>query len=835
MKLKFRAEPKDILIFVIFCVVLLYFVAIAVLNISSFANTGLLYGLNPFPAFESEYIGATLLFFVGALAAIFTSVSSYFFDREKGLGIKAEAKKEKGYSRWATEKEMKKELKLVEPSSKSTSAAGLPIIMSPKGVWVDDSEYHNLIIGSTGAGKTQTTVLPMVHLLSKKGESMIVTDPKGEIYEETAEMLRAKGYNIVLLNFRDPQQGNAWNPLSLPYSLYKNGNSDKATELLEDLALNILYDENSKSQDPFWEKTSADYFSGLALALFDDATDDQINLNSINLMTTLGEEKFGATTYVKEYFSYKDPAGAAYINASSTLMAPNETKGSILAVFKQKIKLFSSRENLSEMLSHSDFDMREIGKNKTAVFIVIQDEKKTYHSLVTIFLKQCYETLISVAQESGGKLPYRTNFILDEFANMPPLKDVTTMVTAARSRNMRFNFIIQNFAQLYEVYGKENGETIKGNCGNIVYLISTELSALEEISKMCGEVKSKEKEKTSSTPLVTVSDLQRLKKWETIVLRIRMMPFKTRLTPNFQMDWGDHYPKAAYPQREKIPVKVFDIKGYVEKKKEEKINQMLGGVPSKPAVNPFGIPPKTSPAFPGVMPPAGGNGTTPTKGGLDVDDLVKRIDAKIAELEEEERREKEAQAKKAAGEIPSVKPAIPEIPLDVKMPIPNIPQEINQPVMSEPTIPVENKKEEMAMPSIPQGINQPVMPELTIPVENKKEETAMPSIPQEINQPVMPEPTISVENKKEEMGIPSIPQEINQPVMPEPTIPVENKKEEMGIPSIPQEINQPVMSEPTVVVDKKEKVESTNDNVKMPSGFVTDDQFFDDFFNDEDE
>ena len=473
MKLRFRAEPKDILIFVIFCVVLLYFVAIAVLNISSFADTGTLHGLNPFPAFEPEYIGATLLFFIAALVAIFTSVSSYFFDREKGFGVKAEAKKEKGYSRWATDKEMKKELKLIDPLAKETDAAGLPIIMTPKGVWVDNSEYHNLIIGSTGAGKTQTTVLPMVHNLSKRGDSMIVTDPKGEIYEDTAEMLKAKGYNIVLLNFRDPQQGNAWNPLSLPYSLYKNGNSDKATELLEDLALNILYDESSKSQDPFWEKTSADYFSGLALALFDDATEDQINLNSINLMTTLGEEKFGATTYVKEYFSYKDPAGAAYINASSTLMAPNETKGSILAVFKQKIKLFSSRENLSEMLSYSDFDMRDIGKQKTAVFIVIQDEKKTYHSLVTIFLKQCYETLISVAQESGGKLPYRTNFILDEFANMPPLKDVTTMVTAARSRNMRFNFIIQNFAQLYEVYGKENGETIKGNCGNIVYLIST--------------------------------------------------------------------------------------------------------------------------------------------------------------------------------------------------------------------------------------------------------------------------------------------------------------------------------------------------------------------------
>lgn len=77
---------------------------------------------------------------------------------------------------------------------------------------------------------------------------------------------------------------------------------------------------------------------------------------------------------------------------------------------------------------------------------------------------------------------------------MATFKRVTTMVTAARSRLIRFTFIIQNFAQLTQVYGKRNGDTIRGNC-NLVYLISSEIAALEEISKMCGEVKSKEKKR----------------------------------------------------------------------------------------------------------------------------------------------------------------------------------------------------------------------------------------------------------------------------------------------------------------------------------------------------
>ncbi len=639
MKLKFSADPEDWLIFILMLIFLLYLVAIGVLNFYSFANYGTFHGLNPIPAFtHRDFLLPTLVFYIIAILGVIASVKSYFFEREKGLGF-SNTKSQKGYSRWEKPQEMKRELKPVIPNAKTSEYAGIPLINDGKVVWVDNGEYHNLIIGSTGSGKTQLMVFPMVEILAKKGESMIITDPKGEIYETTANMLKDRGYKVIVLNLREPQKGNAWNPFQMPYKLYKNGNGDKSTELLDDLAINILYDEKSQSNDPFWEKTSADYFTGLALGLFEDTDESRININSINYMSTVGEDKFGGSTFIKEYFNMKDPTKPAYINASSTINAPTDTKGSILSVFRQKIKLFSSKENLSEMLSHSDFDMEDIGKQKTAVFIIIQDEKKTYHPLATIFLKQIYETLIDVAQENGGKLPVRTNFILDEFANMPPLKDVTTMITAARSRQIRFNFIIQNFAQLTQVYGKENAETIKGNCGNTVYLISTELQALEEISKMCGEVKSKEKEKTSSTPLVTVSDLQRMKQFEMIVLRLRKFPFKTKMTPNFQMNWGDSdYPKAELPSRERKEVQVFDLKEFVKEKKRSNLFDVLGENSSqtKPMIfNPFEMPG-----------PQNDNE-------LNVDDLVRKIDAKIAELEEEERREKAAQQEEK-NKIPEI-------------------------------------------------------------------------------------------------------------------------------------------------------------------------------------
>lgn len=694
--MKFKISPKDCLMFALYCILLLYLCAIAVLNFSSFLNEGEFFGLNPFPAFGKDYIVVTLFMFFVALIIIFTSVSSYIFNREKGhgFGIKLGEKEEKGYSRWSTEKEIKfdSNVERVNPLSDKIDAAGIPLINNGKEIYVDNGEYHNLVIGSTGSGKTQTVVKPMVNLLAKKGESMIITDPKGEIYKYAAENLKERGYKIIILNFRDPLHGNAWNPLTLPYQYYKNGNKDKSTELLDDVALNILYDQTKKSNDSdFWEKSAADYFSGLTLGLFYDAKEKEVNLNSINYMSTVGEERYATSTYVKEYFNLKGAESAPYIFASNTINAPNETKGGILSTFRQKIRLFSSRESLSEMLAYSDFKMEDIGREKTAVFMIIHDEKKTYHSLMTIFIKQCYETLIDVAQDSGGKLPYRTNFILDEFANMPPLKDVDSMVSAARSRDIRFTFIIQNFAQLNDVYGKEVAEIIKGNCGNLVYLISTELAALEEISKMCGEVKSKEKDKTASTPLVTVSDLQKLKLFEAIIIRLRKNPFKTKLKPDFEMNWGIERKEAEYPTRAEKKIELFDLKKYVteEKRKQMMDNLENGGAPTPGMTNNFGNPfmPNPNP-FAGTPPmgPSGMNNNPAfskpmnSLSDMDIDEMMKDIDRRLKELDEEEARQKEELAKKEAEhkieDLPKIEDKKEELVEEkIKEEIPEIPKE----------------------------------------------------------------------------------------------------------------------------------------------------------------
>lgn len=642
--MKFKVSAKDLVIFCLFSIVLLYLSSIAVLNIITLINDGTFYGLNPVEGFSLKYIVGTLGVFITVEIAIFVSVSSSIFDRTSGFGISLNGEKEeKGYSRWLKEKEMKKGFKVYKVGVKDETAdvGGVVFINDGKNMWVDDSENHTLVIGVTGSGKTTAVVDPLIYSLCKHGESMVITDPKGEIYKNHAELLKARGYKIIVLNFRNPNLGNAWNPLTLPYQLYKAKDYDKATELVDDVAQNIASDP--KAQDPFWGNSSADYFAGCTLGLFEDAKEEEINLNSISLMTTVGEEKLGpGTNYIKEYFTMKGETSSPYIFASNTINSPNETKGGILSVFRQKIRLFASRKQLSEMLAYSDFDMHDIGREKTAVFMVIHDEKTTYHALATIFIKQCYETLISVAQENGGPLPVRTNFILDEFANMPPLKDVTTMVTAARSRAIRFTFIIQNFAQLNDVYGKDDAETIRSNCGNLIYLLTTELAALEEISKLCGEVKSDEDDKTASKPLVTVSDLQKLKLNEVIILRNRMHPFRTKLKQGFDTDWGDsEFGKAEFPEREVKEIKMFDIIEFVKLRRKSKMVENLEKNNFNPLgnINPLGnMEGPRIPTFEEFMAAKNkqreDNKIEQPK--INIDEVIKKIEKQISEIEKEE-------------------------------------------------------------------------------------------------------------------------------------------------------------------------------------------------------
>ena len=291
------------------------------------------------------------------------------------------------FSRWATEAEMKERLKEID-IRESIPISGIPIINENNKCYINDSGMHNLVIGCSGSGKTQAVILPSLKLSIKANESILIEDPIGQLYETNAKHLQDEGYNTIVIDLEDSRKGNNWNPLTLAYKLYKEGNTDKALDLIDDLGYYLFSDTTRTNSDPFWVNSVINYFSGLTLYLFENATEEEINLNSIECLTNqINENKLS-----QEFIEKIDSNSLIYSKLVGTLKAPAETKGSILAVFRQKIEKFVAKENLTNMLSTTDFDITNIVKEKTAIFIVSGTTSQG-ENLVPLFVDQVIDTI----------------------------------------------------------------------------------------------------------------------------------------------------------------------------------------------------------------------------------------------------------------------------------------------------------------------------------------------------------------------------------------------------------------------------------------------------------
>lgn len=431
------------------------------------------------------------------------------------------------FARWATKKEFQSSLRKIEFNKNAYyDKSGIPLLSDGKTAFVDVNDSHTLIIGASGSKKTRLFIMPSILSLAQAGESMVITDPKSELYDRTASYLENKGYNIIAVNFRDESIGDSWNPLWLPYNFFGRGEFDTSIGLLNDFA-HVAVPRSSSHSDPFWDDSARSAFLGLLVVLFSCSRNiEEINLKSLLNLRFSSFDKFSSNNsfLLDKLFSMAGYNNIAYTYLSGTIIAPEKTFFSILSTLDSHLAKFIIRPRLTEMMCKNNFNFYDIADTKTAIFLIMPDEKTTYHGLVSIFIKQCYEALIFHAQKSEDhKLMKRVNFILDEFSSLPQMKDFPAMIAAARSRNIRFNIVVQSEQQLKNKYEYE-AETIKGNCNNWVFLTSKELLLLNEISNLCDKRK-------NGNSLITISKLQRLSKenGEALVIRERLFPFIANL------------------------------------------------------------------------------------------------------------------------------------------------------------------------------------------------------------------------------------------------------------------------------------------------------------------
>ena len=225
-----------------------------------------------------------------------------------------------------------------------------------------------ILIGKNNTSLVKKNLFDEINNSINNDENLLIFSDNTVYYDKFKKNLDLKDYNPYVLNLKESMNSNSYNPLILPYYFYKKGNKDKAVDLINDLAKEIFKSDKHNS-DPFWDNSAADYFTTLVLILFREGKEEEINLGSIQAMSTLAEKNYDNTTVIKKYFDNLDIIDNIYMIGSQIVYAPTDTRGSIISVMKQKLNFFCIREVLLNNLCGNQIDLTNL-QNKTAIFII---------------------------------------------------------------------------------------------------------------------------------------------------------------------------------------------------------------------------------------------------------------------------------------------------------------------------------------------------------------------------------------------------------------------------------------------------------------------------------
>lgn len=564
-KQKSGIDFKKILLIILGIVILSGVVGLLIINVLRIVNklsTGDAEGIKFDFTCLKDIVTWLYGFGIIAVCGIFIALSDKFDGILKFLGLKEgnllEGKAEGvdsvlENSRFMTEKERDKNFsRFSYDDITAVKKDGIPVRAIMEGKKLSCNFLpgaHSLVIGATGSGKTTTFINPMIQLLaaSKKGSSMIMTDPKGELFDLHSKFLRDQGYSVLVFDLRDTYASSRWNPLESIWDMFQeyqacgndikihrdpisnypdlkiignapedgskwaewNGKAysdfvycqdevtvakrkiyDEMYEDLSDLVSGICPITNEK--DPLWEKGARSIILATCLAMLEDSQDpslgmtkDKFNFYNINKILTNSENDYRE---LKAYFTGRSKLSQAVSLSKQVLSAPTQTMASYMSITFDKMSLFNDN-GICGLTSATDIHAEDLANKPTAVFLKIPDEKDTRHGLASLFILSIYKALIKVASAREDlSLPRNVYFILDEFGNMPRIEKFGQMITVGRSRKIWFNMVVQSYSQLNNVYGETVADIVKSNCGMKMFIGSNDIGTCKEFSELCGNM-----------------------------------------------------------------------------------------------------------------------------------------------------------------------------------------------------------------------------------------------------------------------------------------------------------------------------------------------------------
>ena len=338
-----------------------------------------------------------------------------------------------------------------------------------------------LVIGGSGAAKTRSFVLPNILTANT---NYVITDPKSEVLLATGGYLKEQGYDVRVLNLVNPEQSDGYNP-------FRYLRDEKDVLKLVNNLIQSTTPKGSHESDPFWTKAETALLQAIILMLFQEAPEYEQNFSMVMRVLEYAEVREEDEGHVSpldllfESIKRRRPDSVAVRQYKVFKLAAGKTAKSILVSTAVRLAPFNLPQ-IQALTDHDDMDLYTLGEKKVALYAVIPDNDNTFNFLVSLLYAQAFQALYySADQIHHGPLPRHVRFVLDEFAAMP-LPGFTRELATMRSRSISASVIIQNMAQIKELY-KDSWETIPGNCDTILYLGGNESSTHKYVSEMLGK------------------------------------------------------------------------------------------------------------------------------------------------------------------------------------------------------------------------------------------------------------------------------------------------------------------------------------------------------------
>lgn len=340
-------------------------------------------------------------------------------------------------------------------------------------------DRHVIILGASRSGKSRREVMETIWLRSLCDKSMIINDPKGDSYIYFYPKLLEMGYDVYTFDLNQPKKSMHYNYLNYIVQAANEGDIPQTIDYTWDL-VSVLVGE--PKGEPLWTDGTAATIAACILVVVLQADLVYRNLTNVSeFIHHMCKSDACGDMPINHYFESLPDNHPAKMVFGAAEISPDKMRGSFFGSALTTLRLFTDW-NIAEMTSQSDFDLKDIGRKKSALFIIIPDEKRTRYPLASLFISQAYIALTEVARKNGNRLPVPVDFILDEFGNCPAIPGFGTMMSVGAGRGIRFYLVLQSYQQLEKTY-KDDHENIKDNCQTTVYLKCPNQKTLEELSK----------------------------------------------------------------------------------------------------------------------------------------------------------------------------------------------------------------------------------------------------------------------------------------------------------------------------------------------------------------